>query len=374
MTAFSIQPPRQVLSLLDRLESAGFEAWVVGGCVRDSLLGKVPFDWDVTTSARPEETAACLEGERLLQTGAAHGTVALIPQEGRPIEITTFRADGPYLDGRHPEGVTFVSSLEADLARRDFTVNAMAMDLRGALADPFGGQADLKGRILRAVGEPEQRFREDALRMLRALRFAAQLDFSLEAGTDAAIRRCHALTAALSAERVRDEVEKTLLSPRPGRVGEMAALGLLATFGFPEGRDTGWLSRLPATAEVRWAGLCRTYPELDLAALRLPRRLSQDAMAAAQLSWPEDRLGRKQLLSAHGETRGRIAAALAGDAESAEEILASGECLYLRDLAVSGADFPQLRGPEVGRHLQALLAHVLAHPGDNRREVLLRLA
>ena len=154
----------------------------------------------------------------------------------------------------------------------------------------------------------------------------------------------------------------------------MAALGLLAAFGFPEGRDTGWLSRLPATAEVRWAGLCRTYPELDLAALRLPRRLSQDAMAAAQLSWPQDRLGRKQLLSAHGETRGRIAAALAGDAESAEEILASGECLYLRDLAVSGADFPQLRGPEVGRHLQALLAHVLAHPADNRREVLLRLA
>lgn len=362
---------RAPAEILETLEQAGYESYFVGGCVRDTLLGRPIHDWDITTAARPEAVMALFS--HCVPTGIAHGTVTVL-LEDTEAEVTTFRADGPYLDGRHPEGVTFVSSLEADLARRDFTVNAMAMDLRGALADPFGGQADLKGRILRAVGEPEQRFREDALRMLRALRFAAQLGFSLEAGTDAAIRRCHALTAALSAERVRDEVEKTLLSPRPGRVGEMAALGLLAAFGFPEGRDTGWLSRLPATAEVRWAGLCRTYPELDLAALRLPRRLSQDAMAAARLSWPEDRLGRKQLLSAHGETRGRIAAALAGDAESAEEILASGECLYLRDLAVSGADFPQLRGPEVGRHLQALLAHVLAHPGDNRREVLLRLA
>ena len=213
MTAFSIQPPRQVLSLLDRLESAGFEAWVVGGCVRDSLLGKVPFDWDVTTSARPEETAACLEGERLLQTGAAHGTVALIPQEGRPIEITTFRADGTYTDSRHPDSVTFSRRLEDDLSRRDFTINAMAYHPGRGLVDLFGGRRDLEAALLRCVGDPARRFSEDALRILRCLRFASQLEFSIEPATGTALAEARGLLSVISQERVREELTKLLCGP-----------------------------------------------------------------------------------------------------------------------------------------------------------------
>lgn len=356
--------------ILDTLEQAGYEAYYVGGCVRDRLLGRPVHDWDITTSAMPEVVLALFG--HCVPTGIAHGTVTVL-LEDTGAEVTTFRTDGSYHDGRHPDRVTFVRSLREDQARRDFTVNAMAMDRRGRIYDAFGGQADLDRRLLRAVGDPETRFREDALRMLRALRFSAQLDFTVEGETLAAIGRCAGLARALSAERVRDELEKTLLSPRPETVAEMAGLGLLTAFGLTESRDLSALAVLPAKAAVRWAGLCRAYPSLDLEALRLPKRPAQDAMAAARIPYPGDRLGWKQLLSAEGETRGRIAAALAHQTETVEEILASGECLWLKDLAVTGADFPALRGPALGRRLHALLAYVLEHPEANIRETLLHI-
>ena len=197
--------PEAVREILEKLESAGYEAWCVGGAVRDLLLGREPGDWDAASSA-PPEAVLDLFGADALPTGLRHGTVTVKTTGGRGVEVTTFRCDGTYSDRRRPDRVTFTSSLEEDLARRDFTVNAIALSRRGELADPFGGRADLAGRVLRAVGEPERRFGEDALRILRGLRFASRLGFALETGTAAALRRCAPLLGEIAPERVREEL------------------------------------------------------------------------------------------------------------------------------------------------------------------------
>ena len=175
----------QAARAIERLRAAGHEAWIVGGCVRDVLLGRTPTDYDLTTSALPEETEAVFAGERLIETGLQHGTVTVL-LEGVPLEITTYRVDGGYTDARHPDGVTFTRSLREDAARRDFTINAMAYAPGEGLQDFFGGQADLSAGVIRAVGEPDRRFQEDALRILRAIRFASVLGFELDPETDAA--------------------------------------------------------------------------------------------------------------------------------------------------------------------------------------------
>ncbi len=197
------QLPDSVQEILRRLEGAGYEAWCVGGAVRDALLGLEPGDWDVTTSAPPEAVLSLFAPDAR-PTGLQHGTVTV--GGGRGVEVTTFRRDGTYLDNRHPDHVEFTGSLTEDLARRDFTVNAMACSLRGELADPFGGREDLDARLLRAVGEPERRFQEDALRVLRGLRFASRLGFAIEADTAAAIRRCAPLLRRIAPERIREEL------------------------------------------------------------------------------------------------------------------------------------------------------------------------
>ena len=353
--------------ILKTLRQAGFEAWYVGGCVRDSLLGRPIHDWDVTTSALPEQVMACFE--KCIPTGIRHGTVTVLAERGQA-EVTTYRTDGDYPDGRHPAQVTFVRSLEEDLARRDFTVNAMAMNEAGEIVDLYGSREDLQNRLLRCVGDPELRFREDALRMLRAIRFSAQLGFEIETKTRNAMNRLGNLCCGLSAERIRDELEKTLLSPNPGKVEEIVKLGLPLEFGFSEGADYALLSKIPAERVVRWAGLCRIHPQLSLADLRLDKATAQDAMIAGRVVFPKDRLGWKHLVAENGARRASIAAALAGEQQRMEEILSSGECLSLKDLAVTGKDFPNLKGRELGDHLQMLLYHVLAHPNDNKREIL----
>ena len=203
-------------AIIKTLEDAGFEARYVGGCVRDTLLGRPVHDWDIASQALPEDVLRLFP--RCVPTGLQHGTVTVL-LDGTSAEVTTYRLDGAYHDSRHPDGVRFVRSLADDLARRDFTINAMAMDLSGSITDLFGGREDLARGVIRCVGDAETRFREDALRMLRARRFAAQLGFALEAGTEAAIGRCAGLCAALSRERVREEAEKTLLSDRPALFG-----------------------------------------------------------------------------------------------------------------------------------------------------------
>lgn len=209
--------PAAAREALSRLTAAGFEAYLVGGCVRDALLGREPGDWDITTAALPEQTEAVFAGERIIETGLKHGTVTVL-LEGLPLEITTFRTETGYADHRHPDSVAFTHSLEEDLARRDFTINAMAQNQSGELADPFGGQSDLTNKIIRCVGDPYARFNEDALRILRALRFASQLDFEIDPATAAAALALKDTLALVSKERLAVELTKLLLGPGVRRI------------------------------------------------------------------------------------------------------------------------------------------------------------
>ncbi len=201
--------PAEADAAIRRLEQAGYEAWVVGGCVRDSLLGRVPNDWDITTSALPEQIEATFSDCRLIETGRVHGTVTVL-LGGVPVEITTYRNDGEYADHRHPIRVTFSETLREDLARRDFTVNAMAYHPERGIADPFAGRADLLHRVIRCVGEPSRRFDEDGLRILRAVRFASVLGFSVEKQTASAVHRSANLLSFIAPERIREEFCKLL--------------------------------------------------------------------------------------------------------------------------------------------------------------------
>ena len=209
--------PAEIGEVLRRLEAAGYPAYLVGGCTRDSLLGRVPKDYDITTAALPAETEAVFRGERVIETGLRHGTVTVL-LNGTPVEITTFRVDGAYSDGRHPDAVSFTPSLREDLARRDFTVNAVAWRPSEGYVDPFGGEEDIRRGIIRCVGEPERRFSEDALRVLRALRFAAELDFSVDEPTAAALLRCREGLKRVSPERISTELRKLLCGPAARRV------------------------------------------------------------------------------------------------------------------------------------------------------------
>ena len=211
--------PQEVKDILRTLEAAGHQAYLVGGCVRDLLRGVTPHDYDITTSARPEEMQALFTGFAI-PTGLQHGTVT-VRQNHQSFEVTTFRADGTYTDHRRPDSVTFSTDLREDLQRRDFTVNAMAMDLRGELHDPYGGQDDLRAGIIRCVGQAERRFEEDALRIMRGLRFAAVLGFSIEEDTARAMARCAPLLRHIAAERLHEEMTKLLM-------GDGAAEVLLA--------------------------------------------------------------------------------------------------------------------------------------------------
>lgn len=222
-----IRLPLQVSGIIKTLQEAGFEAYAVGGCVRDSLLGRAPDDWDITTSAKPQQVKALFS--RTVDTGIAHGTVTVL--QGRSgYEVTTYRIDGAYEDGRHPRDVTFTASLAEDLKRRDFTVNAMAYNEEEGLVDLFGGRADMERRALRCVGNPRERFGEDALRMMRAVRFSAQLDYAIEEDTMEAIRALSGTLSKISAERIRTELVKLLLSGHPERFRTCYETGMTAVF------------------------------------------------------------------------------------------------------------------------------------------------
>ncbi len=209
--------PSGARHMLQTLSDAGYEAYLVGGCVRDLLRGVEPHDWDICTSARPEETEACFAGHRIIETGLKHGTVTVL-EEGEPYEITTYRTEGPYSDSRRPDYVKFVSSLEADLARRDFTMNAIALGLDGGPRDPFGGADDIKAGVIRCVGEPAQRFQEDGLRVMRALRFGAVLGYEIEEQTVRAIHENRHMLERVAAERINVELRKLLVGEKAGDI------------------------------------------------------------------------------------------------------------------------------------------------------------
>ena len=212
-----IHIPRGPGDVMTVLALDGFESYVVGGCVRDSLLGLEPHDWDICTSACPEETERRFAGQRIIETGLKHGTVTVL-MEGKPYEITTYRTEGPYSDRRRPDYVRFVPNLREDLARRDFTMNAIAMDLDGNLRDPFGGAEDIKCGLIRCVGEPDQRFQEDGLRVMRALRFGAAFGYAIEERTARAVHENRAMLDRVAAERINVELRKLLVGPNAGDV------------------------------------------------------------------------------------------------------------------------------------------------------------
>lgn len=217
------QIPEKVQYILDRLKDNDFEAYAVGGCVRDMILGKNPEDWDITTSAKPHELKSLFR--RTVDTGIDHGTVTVLLDKEH-FEVTTYRLDGVYEDYRHPKEVSFTSDLEEDLKRRDFTINAMAYNPEDGIIDLFGGMNDLNNRLIRCVGNASERFNEDALRILRAVRFSAQLDFKIEEATEKAIKDKAELLKNISAERIRIELTKLLVSDNPDRLRKLYELGI----------------------------------------------------------------------------------------------------------------------------------------------------
>lgn len=389
----NIAPPKYVRQVLRGLQARGHVAYLVGGCVRDMALGVRPHDWDICTGALPEQVMEVFPGA--LPTGLKHGTVT-VRINSRSVEVTTFRSEENYADHRHPETVRFVGELTTDLSRRDFTINAMALSPDGLIMDPFGGLTDLEHRCIRCVGSPELRFEEDALRMFRALRFSARLDFTIEDATLAAIEKKAHLASALAAERIRDEVEKTLLTPKPETVGLMQHLGLLDGFlcaradALPELK---LLTKLPRKALDRWMALCVilrrrgliSSVEDFLTVLRLDSRTIRcctDGAALLEGRKPRGAPEWKRLLRRWGVDTVSCAArcrdALDGGSSSRElkSVLKSGECFSMKHLAVSGDDLTALglKGRELGEMLNFLLDYVIEYPENNRRELLLSLA
>ena len=371
----TIQPPKYVIHILNTLERSGYEARLVGGCVRDTLLHRRPNDWDVATAAPPEAVTELFE--RTVPTGIRHGTVTVL-YGGSACEVTTYRVEGAYSDHRRPDSVRFTSRLEEDLSRRDFTINAMAMDASLAITDPFGGRGDLSRRLIRCVGDARERFTEDALRMLRAVRFAAQLDFALDSAALEAIAGCAPLCSALSPERVAAELRAVLASRDPDMVWLMADLGLLNAWLTPREGERTHLGALPRCA--RLAHFCNdlsrcgsiTSTDTFLRSLRMDTRSVKICSAAAEILASGSR-DYKRLLRDYGED-----AVLAAYPKSRRlrAVLRSGECWSLASLAITGGELAALgyAGRELGEELRRLLEHVIDCPEDNRPEILCKLA
>lgn len=428
-----IEMPKGAEFIIRSLENAGFEAYIVGGCVRDGILGREPEDWDVTTNAKPMEVKSVFPVT--VDTGIEHGTVTvLVPPDEvergiRSFEVTTYRIDGEYTDHRHPNAVSFTGSLTEDLARRDFTINAMAYHMERGIIDPFSGQEDLEKKIVRAVGRAEDRFREDALRMMRGIRFSAQLDFALDEEAFSGICKLKESLSNVSKERIAVELWKLLASTHPEKVEMLFATGLapyitedfskIALRGIPE-----LLPFAPKEKILRFGLFLRGVPEdarKILRDLKLDRDTIEGASHLAGLFAEEEadtpyalrkriaRYGkkmvgdfyeaRKELLkrTKDSETEADAAkrdvtkgCATEGDAteDSPEKDLAvveerlswlrkieeEGDCVCLSDLALSGKDLIALGivpGKKLGELLQYAFDHVLQNPKENQREKLL---
>ena len=389
----NITPPRYVKQVLITLQSRGYLAYLVGGCVRDMILGVHPQDWDICTSALPDQVRELFS--HTVPTGIRHGTVTVLIHS-HAVEVTTFRTDGSYADHRHPEAVSFVGDLASDLARRDFTINAIALPPDGLIADPFGGVEDIQKKIIRCVGEPDRRFEEDALRMFRALRFSARLGFAVEEKTLAAVYKNAPLAASVSAERVRDEVEKMLLTTRPQILLTVIDAGLLDRYLTRRGDEPVSelirITALPKKALPRWAALCVILERRGmiasaqdfLTALRLDGRTVRccgDCCTLLHSPPPRTKKEWKKLLNRWGVDTASCAAqcydALVGgkSRDALRAVLRSGECFSVRHLAVTGDDLVELglRGKELGEMLNFLLDYVMDYPENNRRELLLQL-
>ena len=399
-------------ALLDALHAAGYAAYAVGGCVRDSLLGRTAHDWDLCTSALPQQVMELFGAEQCIPTGLQHGTVT-IKYGGQLYETTTFRTEGSYTDGRHPDAVQFVPDVREDLARRDFTINAMAYNAAEGLVDPFGGQADLQNGLLRAVGEPQQRFTEDALRILRLYRFAARFGFALDAATARAARQLAPHLDCISAERIQEELAKLLAAPQPGAYLEPAVLAVvlpeLTTAALEAARPV--VDACPAGEEnlpVRWAALLGALGEVDTRRVLKRLRCSNACIEETAVlvretagegvcrsffekkasAHPGD-IHLRLLLGQYGlctvERLCALCAALhpqdaqncALAAQRARQLEADGVCCRVSQLAVNGRDLMAVgipAGPALRRVLEALLDGVIRAEYPNEKLALLAAA
>ena len=384
--------------LLDTLHRAGYAAYVVGGCVRDSLLGLTPHDWDLCTSALPQQVMELFGAEKCIPTGLQHGTVT-VKQSGALYEITTFRTEGTYTDGRHPDEVHFVPDVREDLARRDLTINAMAYNEKEGLVDPFGGQADLQSGIVRAVGVPRQRFTEDALRILRLYRFAARFGFAIDPPTAQAAQELCAHLDCVSVERIEEELAKLLSAPAPAAYLNEKILSVVLPELSPEALAAAKpvVDACPAGAEnlpVRLAALLLSLGEdgirRTLKRLRCSNALIEEAAVLVRETVPgvpvslniyaRRLLGKYNLctvqrIAALGTAlQPERAADFAVLSELAEQLDADGVCCRVSQLAVNGRDLMAAgvpAGPGIRKVLEALLDGVIREEYPNERQALL---
>ena len=384
--------------LLDTLHRAGYAAYVVGGCVRDSLLGLTPHDWDLCTSALPQQVMELFGAQRCIPTGLQHGTVT-VKQSGALYEITTFRTEGAYTDGRHPDEVHFVPDVREDLARRDFTINAMAYNEKEGLVDPFGGQADLQSGVLRAVGVPHQRFTEDALRILRLYRFAARFGFAIDPPTAQAAQELCAHLDCVSVERIEEELAKLLSAPAPAAYLDEKILGVVLPELSPEALAAAKpvVDACPAgerALPVRLAALLLSLGEdgtrRTLRRLRCSNAcieetavLVREAVPGVPVSlniYARRLLGKYNLctvqrIAALGTAlQPEHAADFAALSELAEQLDADGVCCRVSQLAVNGRDLMAAgvpAGPGIRKVLEALLDGVIREEYPNERQALL---
>lgn len=382
--------PSYIDGIIQRLALNGESAYIVGGSLRDVLLGVTPHDYDIATSALPEKTAELFSDKHVIETGLKHGTVTVV-FDGEPVEITTFRIDGDYTDSRHPNSVSFTDDVVLDLSRRDFTVNAMAYSHERGLIDPFGGREDIRKRMIRAVGDPDRRFSEDALRIMRAFRFSAQLGFDIEGETLRGAQRCADGLALIARERIGNETLRLICSPQPAR-----ALRLMREYGAwrhvfgeyePSDAVLDGLSCMPVDAFAR-LGLLVCEADADTAreilhGLRCSGKQITGALAVARGAKmkTETETDARRLISCVGiyAVAATVASELIGvSPKGASETVKreqSKPC-SIRELKINGKDVASLgaRGRTIGATLEAILSAVIDEPSLNERERLLELA
>ena len=384
----NISLPEHLLHLMKKFEASGEEVYLVGGSLRDLLLGRIPSDYDLATSALPEKTMEIFSDHRVITTGLKHGTVTVMTN-GEPIEITTFRIDGAYTDARHPDGVTFTRRIEDDLSRRDFTVNAMAYHPSVRLVDPFGGRKDLEKRILRTVGEPELRFSEDALRILRAFRFSAQLGFEIEEKTLASCANSKSGLTKVAKERIAAELLRLLLSEAPcSALEKMIETGVsffVLGENVPSEPVLKRLREMPTKDTARLGFLLSEFDRETvtriLRSLKYSNKQITGACAVAmgakqQINSPAD--ARKLIASCgiYAEDACRASILLQNSPEEALSWIEKSQApASISDLKISGRDLMALGllGREIGETLQALFLQVLEDPSLNEKEKLLNL-
>ncbi len=380
--------------ILYTLNDRGYEAYVVGGCVRDMILGRTPGDWDITTSAKPEETKACFS--HTYDTGIKHGTITVLMGKDS-YEITTYRIEGEYTDCRHPDEVVFTRDIHEDLLRRDFTMNAIAYHPREGFIDPFGGVADIERGLIKGVGCAEERFREDALRMLRAVRFAAQLGFEIEEETWRALKENSALIEKISAERIREELQKLIMSDRPEKISFLAQSGLMEHICAPLAEllkeNSADIAERLASAEkslaLRWAiflsGLGEKKAESLMKQLKFDTKTLRTVRAVIGETENEpvtDRYETKKAAERLGdEVYGLVLGyALACERNNAgealalyEDIKAKNECIYMRELKINGGVLKKMGmtdGKLIGAALRACLDEAHRDSRNNTEEYL----